>query len=289
MTVRDLVLLAGGMTEGALVQEAEIARLPEKRAEGQTAETFRIPLDSSYVFELGAPNHANGSRGMALPEGRTAPDVGLKPYDNVLILRQPDWELQRTVAVMGEVRFPGHYALRTKSERLSDVIERAGGLTKEAYPEGVYFEREKSGRIGIDLADVLKDPRNRDNMLLQDRDTIYVPRYNGVITVKGEVNSPLAVAYVPGENIDFYIRSAGGPNTKADLNRAYVTQPNGKVESVIIRRFWPDSHPTPQPGGVVVVPAKDATDQNFLTQASSMAGVLTALASLVVVVTQLKK
>jgi hypothetical protein len=40
---------------------------------------------------------------------------------------------------------------------------------------------------------------------------------------------------------------------------------------------------------VVVVPAKDATDQNFLTQASSMAGVLTALASLVVVVTQLKK
>jgi polysaccharide export outer membrane protein len=288
--LRDLVLQAGGMTEGALVQEAEVARLPEKRAEGQTAETFRVPLDSSYVFERGVASGASGSRGMALPEGRTAPDVSLQPYDNVLILRQPDWALQRTVAVMGEVRFPGHYALRTKSERLSDVIARAGGLTKEAYPEGVYFERAKSGRIGIDLADVMKDQKNRDNMLLLDGDSIYVPRYNGVVMVRGEVNSPLAVAYVPGENIDFYIRAAGGPNTKADVNRAYVTQPNGKVESVIIRRFWPDSHPEPQPGGVVNVPQKDAGDvTSILAQAGTMASVLTALASLVVVITQIKK
>jgi hypothetical protein len=277
------------MTEGALVQEAEVARLPEKRAEGQTAETFRVPLDSSYVFEQMVSSKVDGSRGMALPEGRTAPDVPLRAYDNVLILRQPDWALQRTVAVTGEVRFPGRYALRTKSERLSDVIARAGGLTREAYPEGVYFGRPKSGRIGIDLADVMKDQSNRDNMLLVDGDSIYVPRYNGVVTVTGEVNSPLAVAYVPGESIDFYIRSAGGPKTSADVSRAYVTQPNGKVESVIIHRFWPDSHPEPQPGGVVYVPASAADSQSLLTQASTMASVLTALASLVVVITQLKK
>ena len=289
MTMRDLVLLAGGMTEGALVQEAEIARLPEKRAEGQTAETFRVPLDSSYVFELNTSSIVNGSRGMALPSGRTAPDVTLKPYDNVLILRQPDWALQRTVAIMGEVRYPGHYALRSKSERLSDVIARAGGLTKEAYPEGVYFARVKSGRIGIDLADVLKDSKNRDNMLLVDGDSIFLPRYNGVVTVTGAVNSPLAVAYVPGENIDFYIRSAGGPNTKADPSRAYVTQPNGKVESVITHKFWPDSRPAPEAGGVVFVPQKEGDSLNFLAQAGTMASVLTALASLLVVLTQLKK
>ena len=66
-------------------------------------------------------------------------------------------------------------------------------------------------------------------MLLVDGDSVYVPRYNGVVMVTGAVNSPLAVAYVPGEDINFYIRSAGGGNTHADLNRAYVTQPNGKV------------------------------------------------------------
>jgi polysaccharide biosynthesis/export protein len=289
MTMRDLVLLAGGTSEGALLQEAEIARLPEVRTEGQTAETFRVPLDSSYIFEREASSRVSGSRGMALNAGRTAPEVALRPYDNILILRQPDWAMQRTVAVMGEVRFPGRYALRSKSDRLSDIIARAGGLTKEAYPQGVYFQRPQSGRIGIDLADVMKDARARDNMLLGDGDSIFVPRYNGVVTVKGAVNSPLAVAYVPGENIDFYIRSAGGGTTKADVSRAYVTQPNGKVESVITHRFWPDSRPTPEAGGVVVVPDKEGDAQSLLSQAGTMASVLTALASLVVVVTQLKK
>jgi protein involved in polysaccharide export with SLBB domain len=290
MTMRDLVLLAGGMNEGALVQEAEIARLPEARTEGQTAATFRVPLDSSYVFERETASRVSGSRGMAVAEGRTAPEVTLAPYDNVLILRQPDWELQRTVALTGEVRFPGRYALRTKSERLSDVIARAGGLTKEAYPQGVYFIRPQSGRIGIDLADVLKNPKNRDNMLLVDGDSIYVPRYNGVVTVKGAVNSPVAVAFVPGQSIDFYIRSAGGPQPRADVSRAYVTQPNGKVESVVKRRFWPDSHPAPQAGGVVMVPEKSPADAaNFLAQAATMTSVLTALAALAAVIAQIKK
>lgn len=289
MTMRDLVLLAGGTSEGALLSEAEVARLPEVRAEGQTAETFRVPLDSSYVFERDAASKISGSRGMALSDGRTAPEVALQPYDNVLIFRQPDWALQRTVAVMGEVRYPGRYALRSKSERLSDLIERAGGLTKEAYPQGVYFQRPQSGRIGIDLAEALKDPKDRDNMLLGDGDSIYVPRYNGVVTVKGAVNSPLAVAYVPGENIDFYIRAAGGGTTKADINRSYVTQPNGKVESVITHKFWPDWRPKPEAGGVVVVPEKEGGSTDLLTQASTMASVLTALASLVVVITQIKK
>jgi protein involved in polysaccharide export with SLBB domain len=291
MTMRDLVLMAGGMDEGALVQEAEIARLPEARTDGQTANTFRVPIDSSYVFDRPPTTGTSGSRGMAIAEGRTAPDVGLQPYDNVLILRQPDWGLQRTVALTGEVRFPGHYALRTKSERLSDVIARAGGLTKEAYPQGVFFVRPHSGRIGIDLAEVLKDSRNRDNMLLGDGDSIYVPRYNGVVTVTGAVNSPVAVAYVPGENIDFYIRSAGGPKPAADVSHAYVTQPNGKVESVNRRRFWPDSHPTPQAGGVVYVPQRDPADaaKDLITQASTMTSVLTGLAALLAAIAAVRK
>jgi hypothetical protein len=58
---------------------------------------------------------------------------------------------------------------------------------------------------------------------------------------------------------------------------------------VVIHRFWPDSHPDPQPGGVVYVPEKAPDATSFLSQASTMASVLTALASLVVVVTQIKK
>ena len=45
-------------------------------------------------------------------------DAPIKPYDNVLILQQPNWELQRTVVLTGEVQFPGRYSLRTRSERM---------------------------------------------------------------------------------------------------------------------------------------------------------------------------
>jgi protein involved in polysaccharide export with SLBB domain len=255
MTMRDLVLLAGGVTEGALLTEAEIARLPVSRAGGITASTIRVPLDSTYLFdrERGRP-YARVPGVAARAAG--APDVLLEPYDNVLILRQPEFELQRTVFLGGEVRYPGRYALRRKTERLSDVIGRAGGLTSEGYADGVVFfrTRDSTGRVGIDLPRVLRDARTRDNFILQDGDSVVVPSYNPIVRVAGAVNAPGAVAFTPGENLDDYVRGAGGPGPTADLRRAYVRQPNGKVQSVRRRRFLPDYVPEVRAGAVVTVP-----------------------------------
>src|SRR5213075_1244529 len=105
----------------------------------------------------------------AFPSGGT-PEVALQPYDEVLILKQPDFELQRTVQVRGEVRFPGTYALRSKNDRLSDVLDRAGGLTAQAYANGIRFYRREAnaGRVGLELAKVLKDKRYKDNITLAD-------------------------------------------------------------------------------------------------------------------------
>ena len=277
MTVRDLVLLAGGLEESALLTEAEIARLPQDRSTGRTAVTFRTPLDSSYIFTRGPDGRYIGPPGLPAPSG-PAPEQPLLPYDNVLILRQPGWELQRSVAVAGEVRYPGKYALQTKSERISDIVKRAGGLTGEGYADGIVFIRRgyqdrdfqgrtlnTVGRIGIELPKVLRNPRERDNLILQDGDSIFIPRYSGVVHVTGEVNSPIAVAYVPGRDLPWYVRSAGGAGAKADLGRAYVTQPNGKVEAAVKRRFLPDDHPRPRPGSVIVVPQKDPSERDSLT------------------------
>ena len=83
----------------------------------------------------------------------------VQPYDNVLILRQPNWELQRTAVIAGEVKYPGRYSLRTKTEKITDLITRAGGLTPDAYANGVVFYRTTSGvgRIGIELPNVLRN------------------------------------------------------------------------------------------------------------------------------------
>src|SRR5207237_10269196 len=101
MTLRDLVLLADGVQEGAYLQEAEIARLPESRAGGRTATTIRVAMDSTYLFERGPDGKYIGPPGLQAPAHGT-PDVPLKPYDNVLIMRQPGWALQRTITLLGE-------------------------------------------------------------------------------------------------------------------------------------------------------------------------------------------
>jgi polysaccharide biosynthesis/export protein len=285
MTVRDLVLLAGGLDQSAYLNEAEIARLPLNRAGGVTATTFRVPLDSSYLFERGPDGKYLGPPGLPASSGPNS-EVTVSPYDNVLILRQPNWELQRTAVIAGEVRYPGRYSLTTKSERVTDLIKRAGGLTDDAYANGVIFYRPRNGigRIGIELPDVLHNPRSLDNLNLQDGDSLFIPRYNAVVNVQGAVNSPVAVTWAPGKNIQYYIRAAGGPSRKADVGRAYVTQPNGKVDSRQARFLLPDGIPKPQAGSTVFVPDRDPLDRqtDLLASAGVIAQVLAGLATLLI-------
>lgn len=284
MTLRDLLLLGGGVKEGASLREAEIARLPVDRSAGQTAQTLRVPLDSTYLFErrpgvayLGPPGQPVSADG--------APEVVLQPYDNVLILRQENFEYQRVVLIGGEVRYPGTYALSNKRERLSDILKRAGGLTEEAQRDAILFVRPgptearvknetgtgtaqdsiltrrlTNGRIGLDLNIILADERSRENIVLEDGDQVTFPRYNPVVRVQGAVNAPANVAYVPGRDLYYYVDAAGGGSRTADRNHSYVTQPSGKLESVRTRHLFADIVPLPQAGAVVTVPERDPTD-----------------------------
>jgi polysaccharide export outer membrane protein len=285
MTIRDLVLLSGGLDQSAYLNEAEVARLPEDRTGGITARTFRVPLDSSYIFERGPDGKYLGPPGLPAPSGPN-PEVTVQPYDNVLIMRQPNWELQRTAVVAGEVRYPGRYSLKTKTEKITDLIKRAGGLTTDAYANGVVFYRTRNGvgRIGIELPDVLRNPKSLDNLPLQDGDSLYIPRYSAVVAVQGAVNSPVSVTYAPGKSIEYYIRAAGGPSLKADLGRAYVTQPNGKVEARQSRFLLPDGVPTPKPGSTVFVPEHDASYRpaDLLTNIGAIAQIGATLLTLVI-------
>jgi len=285
MTVRDLVLLAGGLDQSAYLTEAEIARLPENRVGGVTATTFRVPLDSSYIFERGPDGKYLGPPGLPAATGPN-PEVTVQPYDNVLVLRQPNWELQRTAVIAGEVKYPGRYSLKTKSEKITDLIQRAGGITPDAYANGVVFYRTRNGigRIGIELPDVLRNSRSLDNLPLQDGDSLYIPRYNAVVNVQGAVNSPVAVTWAPGKTIDFYIRAAGGPSRKADTKRAYVTQPNGKVEARESHFLLPDVTPKPNAGSTIFVPERDPLDRptDLLSTVGVIAQIMAGLATLLV-------
>jgi protein involved in polysaccharide export with SLBB domain len=286
MTLRDLVLLAGGLEQRAYIGEAEIARLPATRDGGRLAVSQRVAIDSSYLVTGEQRLAVRQSGGPAGATPRPAMDVELEPFDNVLILAQPDWERPRRVTLTGEVRYPGTYTLTRKEDRLSDVIARAGGPTQTAYAGGVTFYRRQGrvGRIGVDLPRVLRDAEFRDNLLLQDGDSINLPAFDGTVSVQGAVNAPRAVAFVPGADLNYYVRAAGGPSRLAEPSRAYVTQPDGTVESLVERTFMPDVVPVPRPGSTVVVTEKDTNEHSdTVARLGVLAQVLGGMVTLVAI------
>jgi len=287
MTLRDLVTLARGPTVGAYLKEAEIARLPADPSRGQLTQTLRTPIDSTYLFERDAAGRYIGPPGLPFP-GPGAPEVPLQPYDNVLILRQPDFALPRTVYLGGEVRFPGTYTLQSKDDRLRDLLDRAGGLTPQAYANGIRFYRPVAGagRLGIDLPKVLKDRGHRDNMLLAAGDSIDIPAYEPTVRVEGSVNSPGSVTYVQGQGLDYYLNAAGGVSYRGDKGRTFVLQPNGNVRAVHKRGLlFGTSKPTPEPGAVVVVPVRDGSARSDVgTVLAGLAQVVGALTTVIVVI-----
>lgn len=276
MTLRELMLIAGGPLESADLREAEVARIPSSPSRGVLAQTFRVPLDSSYLFERRADGSYVGPPGVSLP-GFKAPEVELKPYDNVLILRQPEWRLLGEVMVVGEVRYPGTYTVKSVSERLTDILARAGGLTQQGDPEALIFFRraDTAGRIGVNLPAVMRNANSKDNFVMQAGDSIVVSAYKPYVRVSGAVNSPVSVAYMPGKDIDYYVRSAGGPNDKADPQRSFVRQPNGSVEAPEYFFLRPNRMPIPKAGATVVVPEKDPS------QKSDMVGIVAAITPII--------
>jgi protein involved in polysaccharide export with SLBB domain len=287
LTLRDLVLLARGPTIGAYLKDAEIARLPADRAQGQLADTLRAPIDSTYLLERDRTGRYIGPAGMPFPASG-APEVPLRPYDEVLILKQPDFELPHTIEVRGEVRFPGTYALRSKSDRLMDAIDRAGGLTPQAYANGIRFYRREgeAGRVGLDLTHVLRDRHHRDNIVLADGDSLSIPAYSPTVRVEGAVASPRSVTYAQGQGLDYYLSAAGGVAFRGDNRRVYVQQPNGNVRAVRKRPFpFGMSRPVPEPGAVIVVPERDTTAHgNAGAVLSGLAQILAALTTIAVVI-----
>ncbi|MHB1313413.1 MAG: SLBB domain-containing protein [Gemmatimonadaceae bacterium] len=292
MTLRDALLQVGGLAEGASVEFAEIARRPEVLTDGELARTQRVAIDSSYLFDEG---RARGS----------APEVALQPFDNVLMFRRPDYEAARVVTIMGEVKYPGSYTIKNKSETVTDLVRRAGGLTHDANSDAASFMRLREAaayaaavdlgrgtskvtaaaadrvRIGLDLANALRDNKSSDNLLLQAGDELTIPPLRQTVEIRGEVNSPTVTALASGKPLSYYIRAGGGPTTKASTRRAYVVQPNGKVESRG-RLLWTfDLDPTPRAGSTVVVPVRDTTANrgNAMASVSMFAQLVASLAA----------
>ncbi|MBI5344740.1 MAG: SLBB domain-containing protein [Deltaproteobacteria bacterium] len=122
MTVKDLVFAAGNLLESAYLDETELVSSDIKEGRSFYMNYRRIDLRKALAKD---PAH----------------DIALKPRDTLLVKRIPEWVGVMNVKLTGEVVFPGRYPVK-KGERLSSLIERAGGFTDKAYLKGAVFTRE---------------------------------------------------------------------------------------------------------------------------------------------------
>lgn len=252
MTIEDLVVQAGGLLDGASTARIDVSR----RIKDPKSLTPSSELGKIYSFSLKDGLIVDGEAGFEL-----------MPYDIVEVRRSPAYRAQERVTLDGEVVFAGGYTLVKKNERLSDLINRAGGLTSDAYAHGARLIRQMSDEeravreatlrmalqnqrgsgdslsmdklqlsdyytVGIELDKALEEPGSDYDMVLREGDRLVIPQYVSTVSISGEVMYPNTVLYLQNKHLKYYISQAGGYGLRAKKNRAYIVYMNGTVSRV---------------------------------------------------------
>ena len=277
------VLSAGGFLETARLDSIEISRFND---DNRTIRTWFI--DASDM----------DSKTMQF-----AADIPLESGDRIAIRKKHDFRKPHTVVITGEVMKPGHYAVDPESITVHQLIERAGGFTKEAYPQSsllirqsddnnVYdieywrlvalppdalsdrekaFMREKKREIrGLIAVDFATSSSNKSIQLsLEDEDSIHITRKKDFINVFGKVKNPGRIKFNPQYSYKDYIKSAGGFSTRADEDETLILKQRGE------QFIADDDEYELQPGDQILVPEVPESTLTF-SQILSMALTITA-------------
>ncbi len=120
MSLSDIIKSAGGLKESAYAMSCEVIRYEIKNGE-RKKKIFNVDLKNSDNFIV-------------------------QKYDEINIKKVPGWSERKSVTITGEVKFPGTYVIHS-GEKLSSVIKRAGGFTKNAFLYGAVFKRESVAKL----------------------------------------------------------------------------------------------------------------------------------------------
>ena len=121
LSLNDLIILAGGLRKNATLQNIEISRLKATGNNDFDKNAELINIDLNNLEEE---------------------SIKLKPFDNIIVRKDPSIEQMTYAYIEGEVKFPGKYLISSKKERISDILKRAGGLKEFAYQKGATIIRK---------------------------------------------------------------------------------------------------------------------------------------------------
>lgn len=293
-TLEDIIMQAGGLLESASSVRVDVSRRVKNANSIEETDT----LGYTYTFSLKDGFVIDGESNFIL-----------EPYDQVYVRRSPGYQEQQHVQVGGRVLFTGNYALSSMNERISEVIRKAGGVSKNAYVKGARLSRVISQEdrmrmeatldalnntkdsidvskldfgnryyIGINLEEALANPGSDADIVLKEGDVIYVPEYQNTVKISGNVLYPNTVTYKEGMRVKDYVKMAGGYGFEAKKSKVFIVYMNGTVAKAKKR-----SSRIVEPGCEIIIPQKRKGQNNLqeiLGIATTSASIATMLATI---------
>ncbi|KAA6350994.1 capsule polysaccharide transporter [termite gut metagenome] len=303
-TIEDLIIKAGGLLDAASSIRADVSR----RIKDPKSNAYTSTIGQTFSFEL--------KDGLIITD--TDDKFTLQPYDEVYVRRSPGYQPQQNVTIIGEVLFGGNYALTKKTERLSDLIKKAGGITPDAYVKGARLLRKMAEEeirqrvdvtrlasqaitskdsiklveknkimtytVGIDLERALQQPGSYYDLVLREGDQVFIPEYINTVKIDGAVMYPNTVSYVKERKLGYYINQAGGYNQLARKNKAYAVYLNGTVT-----RLKGNTAKKIEPGCEIIIPNKEQKDKMTTAEYIGMGTSFAALATMIATIVNILK
>jgi len=266
--ISDLIMLAGGVTLDADLGSAELVRFDQQI---DTTYMIKIPMQDILVNEESDHN------------------LKLLPDDRLFIRSYPNYHVKSHVTIEGEVRYPGTYAIKEDTTRLTELVAEAGGFTKMASLDeaNIYrygyeaikdieldrriklsieklsdIEREylllssnpEQGRISIDFEELFINGNKEMDIRLKDRDRIMIPKISNTVRIMGRVLKPGLLEYREGAGVEYYVQRAGGYTKSAHRGKIRIIK---GVSGSILK---PSSKVRIEVGDQILVPEKRDID-----------------------------
>ncbi len=228
LTLRDVLTLSGGLKLEAAANRVDVSRVQLIGNDEVRTVVATVEVDKNLNFE-----------------NQTAANFPLQPYDQIVIRSIPEFGFQKMIVLTGEVKYPGQYALIDKNERLMSAIQRAGGLSTEAFPSGatLFRNQDNIGYVIFKLEDAIKNQASNHNIILKEGDLIDIPKNKDIVTIRGATQmvdlypdkilaaGKINVAFEGNKSAWYYVDNyAAGIGKNGRKRLISVEHPNGEIK-----------------------------------------------------------
>ena len=246
ISLSDIIILSGGFNDKSFANRIEITRRISKNSLTEQNISEIITLDLSSDLD-------------------SLETIILEPYDEVIIRKNPNFYAQRYVSIEGQVNYPGKYAISSFNERISNLLERSGGIKSFAYKKGAtlirkteFFKKDSEEIKQINSLNNLKDKLNKDPELLTESESLLLKRIENSLKTLGDQsnNEKDFLSYAKRERINDIVK-------RNSLNEDQISI--GQSEAIginldeIIQNPESKSNLLLQEGDLLIIPKKQET------------------------------